>query len=56
MPIDDQDINDEPGMGEGAADGGASPAGHDGGADGPAGMGEGAADGGASPGRARWRG
>ncbi len=47
--INDDDIttSDVPG-GEGIADGGANPSGHDGGADGSAG--EGPADGGANPG------
>jgi hypothetical protein len=49
MSVNDGDITNEPGMGEGPADGGANPGGHDSGADGPAG-GEGPADGGASPG------
>jgi hypothetical protein len=51
VAIDDDDIsttgNDKA---EGPADGGANPAGHDGGADGSADKGEGAADGGANPG------
>jgi hypothetical protein len=48
MPIDDDDITTSgPGAGEGPADGGANPKGHDGGADGSAG--EGPADGGANP-------
>jgi hypothetical protein len=50
MSIGDDDITVEPGDGgEGVADGGANPEGHDGGADGSAG-GEGVADGGANPG------
>ena len=49
MSINDDDITTEPApAGEGVADGGANPAGHDGGADGSAG--EGPADGGANPG------
>jgi hypothetical protein len=51
MTINDDDITLEPGAeGEGVADGGANPAGHDGGADGSAAGGEGVADGGANPG------
>jgi hypothetical protein len=50
MTINDDDITLEPGAeGEGVADGGANPAGHDGGADGSAAEGEGVADGGANP-------
>jgi hypothetical protein len=49
MSISDDDITSNNGpAGEGAADGGANPKGHDGGADGSAG--EGTADGGANPG------
>jgi hypothetical protein len=49
MSINDDDITSEPApAGEGPADGGANPGGHDGGADGSAG--EGVADGGANPG------
>jgi low temperature requirement protein LtrA len=49
MSINDDDITSEPApAGEGVADGGANPGGHDGGADGSAG--EGPADGGANPG------
>ena len=49
MSLNDDDITTgtDP-AGEGPADGGANPAGHDGGADGSAG-GEGPADGGANP-------
>lgn len=47
MALDDNDISTEAG-GEGLADGGANPQGHDGGADGTAG-GEGPADGGSNP-------
>jgi len=50
MAIDDDDISTTPAdksKGEGTADGGANPGGHDGGADGSAG--EGTADGGANP-------
>jgi hypothetical protein len=52
MTINDDDITREPGAeGEGTADGGANPEGHDGGADGSAEAGgEGTADGGANPG------
>ena len=51
MTINDDDITLEPGAeGEGTADGGANPKGHDGGADGSAAEGEGVADGGANPG------
>jgi hypothetical protein len=52
MTINDDDITLEPGAeGEGTADGGADPKGHDGGADGSAAEGgEGTADGGANPG------
>jgi hypothetical protein len=51
MTINDDDITIEPGAdGEGVADGGANPVGHDGGADGSAAEGEGVADGGANPG------
>ncbi|WP_271176426.1 BatC protein [Leifsonia poae] len=47
--INDDDITTDPASGgEGPADGGANPNGHDGGADG--GAGEGTADGGANPG------
>jgi hypothetical protein len=50
MSIGDDDITVEPGDGgEGVADGGANPTGHDGGADGSARAGEGTADGGANP-------
>ena len=49
MSIKDEDITTTgPTGGEGTADGGANPHGHDGGADGTAG-GEGTADGGANP-------
>ena len=49
MRLSDDDITGGSGPGaEGPADGGANPAGHDGGADG--GAGEGPADGGANPG------
>jgi hypothetical protein len=49
MSISDDDITSNNGpAGEGVADGGANPSGHDGGADGSAG--EGPADGGASSG------
>jgi hypothetical protein len=47
MPLDDDDITTS-GGGEGTADGGSNPEGHDGGADGTAG-GEGPADGGSNP-------
>jgi hypothetical protein len=51
--INDDDISTgAASAGEGPADGGANPSGHDGGADGPAGApagGEGPADGGADP-------
>lgn len=48
MSINDDDITSEPALsGEGTADGGANPHGHDGGADGSAG--EGTSDGGANP-------
>ena len=51
MTINDDDITLEPGAeGEGVADGGANPSGHDGAADGSAAEGEGTADGGANPG------
>jgi hypothetical protein len=51
MTINDDDITLEPGAeGEGVADGGANPSGHDGAADGSAAEGEGVADGGASTG------
>ena len=50
MSINDDDITtDSKVPGEGTADGGANPDGHDGGADGTAGDGEGTADGGANP-------
>ena len=50
MSINDDDITTSGGSaGEGPADGGSKPVGHDGGADGPAG-GEGPADGGSNPG------
>ncbi|UXA18043.1 hypothetical protein [Mycobacterium sp. SMC-4] len=49
MAINDDDITTTPGDGgEGTADGGSNPEGHDGGADGTAG-GEGTADGGSNP-------
>ncbi|GAA4467707.1 hypothetical protein GCM10023170_080490 [Phytohabitans houttuyneae] len=47
MRLDENDITGGNGGGEGPADGGANPLGHDGGADG--GAGEGPADGGANP-------
>jgi hypothetical protein len=51
MAIDDDDITTNPASsGEGPADGGANPNGHDGGADGSADAGEGTADGGANAG------
>ena len=50
MSINDDDITTTGGAaGEGPADGGSNPDGHDGGADGPAGAGEGPADGGSNP-------
>ena len=48
MALDDNDITTSGGGGEGTADGGSNPEGHDGGADGTAG-GEGTADGGSNP-------
>nr|ABP42830.1 hypothetical protein Mflv_0336 [Mycolicibacterium gilvum PYR-GCK] len=48
MALDDDDIDTTPGSGEGTADGGSNPEGHDGGADGTA-SGEGTADGGSNP-------
>jgi hypothetical protein len=48
MAINDDDITTSAGGGEGTADGGSNPEGHDGGADGSAG-GEGTADGGSNP-------
>ena len=49
MALDDDDIPTPPGDGgEGTADGGSNPEGHDGGADGTA-SGEGTADGGSNP-------
>ena len=49
MAINDDDITTSPGgAGEGPADGGSNPEGHDGGADGTA-SGEGPADGGSNP-------
>lgn len=50
MNINDDDITTTGGAGEGPADGGSNPNGHDGGADGTAGPGEGPADGGSNPG------
>ncbi|WP_205876181.1 hypothetical protein [Mycobacterium camsae] len=52
MPLDDDDITTSGGEGEGTADGGSNPEGHDGGADGTASegsKGEGTADGGSNP-------
>jgi hypothetical protein len=49
MALDDDDITTTPGEGEGTADGGSNPEGHDGGADGTASGGEGTADGGSNP-------
>jgi hypothetical protein len=49
MALDDDDMTTSSGGGEGTADGGSNPGGHDGGADGTAG-GEGPADGGSNPG------
>ena len=49
MSINDDDITTSGSSGEGPADGGSNPNGHDGGADGPAGPGEGPADGGSNP-------
>ncbi|WP_445167980.1 hypothetical protein ACTXG7_00815 [Mycolicibacterium sp. Dal123E01] len=54
MALDNDDITTTPGggEGEGTADGGSNPEGHDGGADGTAaggGEGEGTADGGSNP-------
>ena len=48
MPLNDDDITTSASGGEGTADGGSNPEGHDGGADGTAG-GEGPADGGSNP-------
>jgi hypothetical protein len=48
MALDDDDITTSGTGGEGTADGGSNPEGHDGGADGTAG-GEGPADGGSNP-------
>jgi hypothetical protein len=59
VPLDDDDITTSTGGGEGTADGGSNPEGHDGGADGTASegqpeggetAGEGPADGGSNPG------
>ena len=47
MAINDDDITTSGAQGEGTADGGSNPDGHDGGADGSAG--EGTADGGSNP-------
>ena len=47
MPLNDDDITTSGNGGEGTADGGSNPEGHDGGADGSAG--EGTADGGSNP-------
>jgi hypothetical protein len=47
MPLNDDDITTSGNGGEGTADGGSNPEGHDGGADGTAG--EGTADGGSNP-------
>ena len=55
MSINDDDITTTGTPGEGPADGGANPEGHDGGADGSADAGEGPADGGANPERSRRR-
>ena len=49
MALDDDDITTSGAGGEGPADGGSNPGGHDGGADGTAGAGEGPADGGSNP-------
>jgi hypothetical protein len=50
MALDDDDITTSSPGGEGTADGGSNPEGHDGGADGTAGGGgEGPADGGSNP-------
>jgi hypothetical protein len=49
MSINDDDITTSGSSGEGPADGGSNPNGHDGGADGTAGPGEGPADGGSNP-------
>jgi hypothetical protein len=48
MALEDNDITTSGGGGEGPADGGSNPEGHDGGADGTA-SGEGPADGGSNP-------
>ena len=48
VALNDDDITTSTGGGEGTADGGSNPEGHDGGADGTAG-GEGTADGGSNP-------
>jgi hypothetical protein len=48
MALSDEDISTSSAAGEGPADGGSNPEGHDGGADGTAG-GEGPADGGSNP-------
>ena len=49
MAISDDDITTSATQGEGVADGGSNPEGHDGGADGAANKGEGTADGGSNP-------
>ena len=49
MALDDEDIISGSAGGEGPADGGSNPDGHDGGADGTAAGGEGPADGGSNP-------
>src|SRR5699024_4864565 len=50
MATNDDDITTSGAQGEGTADGGSNPGGHDGGADGSASAGEGTADGGSNPG------